>query len=488
MSHDRVIPDKDELAPYEKGLPLPEQPVNADGFPPGLGMWAIPHFGTFSAVQNAVQRAYRYTYDEALRHSKVNALAMRRDIVVFDALRAIQEPVAQLPWHIEVDDDSDSVQSEGVEKLTKIIESTPNLQRLLMTLMEAVWYGRHGAQVIYEWDWSGGEKTLRVRDHKPINGDKLVFRWSGEAAILVGTTWEGDYILTDRGRAHLLTPQEREQVIIHEHEPEDADWEEGELAGAIHGVGIRSRIYWFWWLKNQVLSWMLDFLERVGAGGLTIYYYEAGNKASLAEVKKAAEEQWRNNSILFPRFREGGQNGPGIERVEASQAGAQLLLELTTKYFDRVIRRYILGQEMSSEAVPGQGLSTGPADFQAETLGRRIKYHAVNLQETLTRDFLRVLSRYNTPKLRNPRFVFDVDKPNVKEILESAKVLYEMGAQLDEDHLRGIVGTPKPEPGASVLAQAPPMSPVAVNQPPMGVPQMGAPGPEQAQPQGPVIQ
>lgn len=236
---------------------------------------------------------------------------------MIEALRARQIPTAQLSWHLETPDDSDPQQAAAVEGLTEIINEIPRFQQLKMHLLEALWYGRYGVQLAYQWDFSRGSRRLVVRDHWPINGDKLVFRFSGAAGVLVHMLYPGEWMLTDRGRAHFFDEAEREAVIIHKHEPEDADFYEGEMAGALHGVGVRSRIYWLWYLRSQVSAWMMDYLERVGAGGLTIYYYEAGNAQSMTEVKTAAQEQFRNNAILFPRYREGKDAGPGVQRIEA---------------------------------------------------------------------------------------------------------------------------------------------------------------------------
>lgn len=460
-------------AAQEYGAPLPEA-RDQSPLPPGGGRLVVPHYMTFSALVNLASRTYRWTFDEALRHNKNNALAIRRDPVVMDALRSRQIPTAQLPWHIDCQDDQDSRQAEAVQTITEIIESIPNFQRLKMHLLEALWWGRYGVQLTWAWDWTGGARRLKVVDHRPINGDKLHFKYDGSAGVLVHATFPGTWEQTDRGRAHFFSPEDRERVLIHRHEPEDADFFEPELAGQVEGVGIRSRIYWFWWLRSQVSAFLMDYLERVGAGGFTIYYYEHGNKTSLDEVKAAAEEQHRQNTILFPRYKDGSTGGPGIQRLEPSNSGAQLLQSLISGYFDEVIRRYILGQNLTSEA-RGTGMGSGVADLHADTFSRLVKYDAVNLGETLTTDLVWVIQKYLFPGLPPMRLVFDVDKPNARDVLESAQAFYGMGGTVDEDELRSIIGLAKPQPGHSILAKMGNLSPAGM---PTGVPMMGAPGPD----------
>ena len=481
-----------ELQPYDSveerlqewGYP-PPKPQNPGNLPPGGGQFVLPHVATFSQIVNMASKTYRWTFDEALRHSSVNTLAMRRDLVIMDALRSRQIPVVQLPWHLEADDDQDNKQVEAVKGLSRIIEEIHNFQDYKRQLMEAIWYGRYAVQNLYRWDFSTGKRRMIVGDYQPINGDKLVFRHGGGMGVLVHPAqYDGPTYITDRSRAHFFTPEEREQLVVHKHEPEDADFFEGELAGAIHGVGIRSRVYWIWWLRSQIMTFLMDYLERVGAGGFTIYFFESGNPESLREVRGAAEEQWRNNAILFPRYREGTAGGPGIQRVEPSMAGANLLESLVVNYFDNVIRRFILGQSLTSEA-QGTGLGSGLADLHADTFNRIVKYDAIALQETLTRDLVSVLCKYNYPGIPCPRFIFDVDKPNAQAVLQAAQAFFEMGGAIDEDELRGIIGLAKPVPGHAILAQAQPMQPQGVGAMPQGVPMEGQPGPMPMGPGGP---
>lgn len=475
-----VVPDPGEQALLESGLPLPEA-QKATHLPPGGGEAVLPHYQTFSMLVNSMSRTYRWSFDEALRHSQQNALAIRRDPVVMHALRQRQIPVTQLPWHLETEDDTDEQANEGIKLLTAAIKAIPRLQQYLLHLQEALWFGRYGVQQMMEWDYSEHKKQLRVRDHRPINGDKLVFRWGGEIGILVHAAYAGSWQVTDRGRAHFLTPEEREQVVVHRFEPEDADFFEGELAGGIAGVGIRSRIYWLWYLRQQVFAFLMDYLERVGAGGFTIYYYEMGNPQSLTEVQQAAEAQWRNNAILFPRYRDQKTSGPGVDNVAVSTAGAALLQALVTEYFDNIIRQYILGQSLTTQEASGGGLGDGVAGLHEDSFARLIKYDAVNLQETLNTDLVAVLQKYNAPRVtKKIKWVFEVDKPNAAEVLEASQAFFEMGGTLDEDELRGIIGLAKPAPGASMLAKYQSMSPagMAPGMAPEGMPMLGQPGPE----------
>jgi hypothetical protein len=477
-----AFPDPVQESPYEHGAPLPEA-VRSEHLPPGKGRAEVAHYQTFSQYVNAVSRVYRWRFDEALRHNRENALALRRDPVVMDALRSRQIPTAQLAWHLEAENEEDTRQAEAVDVLTDIIRSIPRFQQLKMHLLEALWWGRYGVRLLYQWDFSRGKKRLVVRDFFPVHGDKLVFRWSGEPGILVHATFPGFWQMTDRGRAHFFTPEERESILIHKHEPEDADFLEGELAGQIHGVGIRSRIYFLWYLRQQIIGMMMDYLERVGSGGLTIYYYEHANPQSQSEVAKAAESQFRNNYILFPRYRDSTTGGPGVERIEPSQAGAQLLSALITEYFDARIRSFILGQTQIKDAA-GAGLGSGVSEYLEGNLGRLIKYDAINLQETISAQLLGTLQRYMYPDIPPLRFVFDLDKPNSLEVLESAKAFYEMGGTIDEDSLREVIGLEKPQPGHSMLSQQQTLSPTAMTAAPTGEPMIGTPGPELPGPEG----
>lgn len=442
-------------SPQEYGYPQPEA-ESPDGLAPGGGKWLVPHFQSFSQIVNKLSRTYRYTFDEAQRFSRQYSMAMRNEPVVMDPLRALQIPLSMLTWHLEPQNAEDPYEGINAQGLESIVRRIPRFQQLRRCLSEALFYGRYGVQVTFAWDWSTGSKNLVVRDWCPVNGDKLVFRYSGEVGILVHSTWNnGRTVITDRGRAYFLTPEEREALIVHEHEPEDSDFYEGDTAGAIHGVGFRGRLFWLFWLRSQVLGYMLEYLQRCGAGGMTVYYYEHGNPKSMAEVKAAAQEQLTNNCILFPRYRDGKNGGPGIERFDPSNSGVILVRDLVMNYFDKLIQHLMLGQELSS-GTAATGLGSGVAELHGTVLGQRIKYHATDLDETLTNQLVAVLNKYNCPGNPCPRFLSEVDKPNADEYMEGVEAFTSMGGLVDAEKTRQVLALPKPMPGRPVLGMVPP--------------------------------
>lgn len=471
---DNINPVERELK--EKGLLPPPPPVNPL-MPPSDGEYATPHYLTFAGLINQISHTYRFTFDEAMRECPFAAKAMRRDPVIMSALRKRQIPVAQLDGHLEAQDENDPQQLQAVANLEQIIKKEiPRFQELKMWLLEAIWWGRSATQMTYGFDFSRGYKRMLVKDHRPIMGDKLFFKWSGEPGVLVHPQFKGTWELTERGRCHFFTPTEREQVIIHHFEPEDSDFFDFEMAGAVFGVGVRGRLYWFWWLKSKILGLLTDFLQRV-AFGWTIYFYEQGNEQSLKEVTAMAQAHQGGQGILFPRKADG--TGPDVKRLEPGMAGAELFRAMVMEYFDDIMTDYILGQSLT-HSTGSTGMGSGVAEAHQDTRSMLMTYDAVSLGETMTTDLVKPLARWNHPGLPAPRWVFDVDKPNVESYLNGAQTLYEMGVSLDADDLRSTLGLPKPEPNHEIAAKMAPEQPATIGGAPQGVPVESQAGPQQA--------
>ena len=462
-------------------LGFPQVPPPEPGsLPPGGGGYSTPAFLHFSSLVRSAARAYPWQFDEALRDNPQNARAMRRDAVLWAALRARQMPTAQLSYHIEPHDETDPAEAEAAKLVTEILDNIPKFQKLKMLLLEAVWYGRFAVEMVYEWQRWRGRQVLTVRDFIPINGDSIRFKWDGTPGVLVNAAYPGTWEATDWGMAHFVTADERRQYIFHEHEPEAADWNEGQQAGAVHGIGLRGRLYWFWWLKQQVFALLMNYLERF-SNGLTIFYYDAHNPQARSEAEEAARQQFSNTALLYPRWSTANPDVNKVERMEVGTANPMLLWNLVGEYFDTVMKEAIIGQSGSSEGVTGGLGGSGVAALHKETLDEIIKYDAVNLAETLQTDLVNVLYEYNAPGVRPGKFSFQVDTPNAEEVMGYATTLYQMGVGLDEEELLELAQLSKPKPGSAVVSNIGQMQAAATQAAPQGVPVAGQGG---AQPQG----
>lgn len=458
------------------GVP-PSQPGS---LPPGDGRYTTPNFLSFSALVRSAAKAFLYSSDEALRDSPTNARVMKRDPIMWGALLRVWRPVAQLAWSLEPDDETNPAEVEAARMVEYCINKIPHFQRLKMYLLQASWYGKAAVELAYEWRNYRGEEKLFVRDHTYINGDKLRLKWDNKTwGVLVYPGYPGEKVATDWGLCHFLTPDERIQYIIHQFEPDDADFYEPELAGSIGGVGVRGRLYWFWWLKQQVFGQLMNYIHRF-ANGLTIFYYDASNVQALHQAQAAARAQFSNTVLLYPRWNGTNPDVNKVERLEVGAASSQILLGLVKDYFDPIMERFIEGQTPSQDA---GGIGTGQAESRGETLDEIVKYYAVDLQETLQSDLVNILYAYNAPGVAPGTFTFNVDDPNSSELMEHADQLFTMGVPLDQDQVYEVSQWRKPSLGNGIVSQVGNMQAQLPQQtPPEGVPQIGAAGPQE-QPQ-----
>ena len=459
-----------DLTPEEQGFPGPAAaPVLPDGPPLGLGKFAIPQQLTFQGIINSINHVYPYTHDEALFHSRENAERMRYDPVIDACLRLRMMAVALLTWHIEPDDDTDPQQVKAAEESEKILKSVPGQLSMQRCLLDATWVGRSAWQNRWRWKTKSGRQWMYPTvTGRHIDGDKLVFGWGDEVGILVQGAFVGPTRNTERGRAYFLTPQEREQVVVHKFEPTDASFYRPMNAGSIHGTGLRGKLYWLWSLKSRVWSLGIDYLEWF-AQGLTAYYFESGNANSMREMKTWIETQAGSRVILVPRTKDGGPGYKPVERFEAGTASSQFLQALLTDYFDDLIVRHILGQTSSTQSV-STGLGSGVQPAHSMTFENIVKYDATGLQETETDEYLRVFYLHNYPGVEPGRFVFDIDSPNVQQMIENAQAIWQMGGRIDEEALLETAGLPVPGPDSTILSNVQPMQPAAVDGMPEGTP------------------
>ena len=446
-----------------------------DGMPPSFGQYPVPHVFTFQGIFGSVSNVYRPS-DEAIRHSYDNARFMTNDPSVMECVEQRIRSTCLLDWHLEVDDEKDSRQKELAENLTSLIKAMPRFMQYRENLMRAIWYGRSANTHRWRWKYLHGKKRLVIDRWLPVHGDKLVFRYdkdNGEynpdqVGIRVGgayqpgariaNRWKVESVankvqVTDTGLAYFLEECERPLLAIHKHMIEDGEYEAPEYAGRVNGVGIRSRIYWVWYQKQEMLSFLMEFLER-SAFGIELWYYPQGNKKAKDETMKAATERIGDgrNVILVPQP-EGGESGAyRVDRIEPSMGGADVLKEIITSFGNHQIKRYVLGQTLTTES-QATGLGSNLASIHLDTYMQIVRYDATNIDETLTTDLVEVLRDYNYPRLRDipVRFKTVVDGDDVEQKLAAYKSAFDMGLSMKASQIANMIGAERPDDGDEVL-------------------------------------
>jgi DNA topoisomerase IB len=449
--------------------------------------FAIPHVMTGQWIYKSGWQTYWHRWDEAVKKNREDALAMRRDAWLMALLQERRLAVASLKWHIEVDNEKDPHEKALKDGLTKILKTTPRLQSLFYYLDDAIWYGRYGSQLHYGWrnmDLPApapgpsipGQPAVKTAQnqkrralciqrglghpgHIPVNGDKIGHKLDHTPYVLVHGSEDDQLskpptpIWTTEAKAMPLEGWLRDRFILHCHEFTDADFLEAEMAEGVHGVGIRTFVYFLDWLKKEWLSNISDFMERAGLG-VRLWYYQGGNDDARAKIEQVAKDNIRRVNILIPRYPgDRGQAQDTMEWRDVPTAGAEFLLEMI-KWIEEGIERFIIGQTLSSNT-EGSGLGgTGVASMHAETKHRIIAFDANNLADTLTQDWVRVVQYWTYPEYREipARFVFDVDNPDAEKVLNAVKTFIDIGGEVPEDAVRGLIGVPAPAEGDKVLS------------------------------------
>lgn len=456
---------------YERALQQGQQhrdPSNANrSIPPGFGRPVFPQIVTFSGRLSMVANVYRNP-DEAVKHSLENARFMRNDCSVMECLEARQRCTALLNWHLEPEDPKDARQKQLANDLTWVIKKIPQFAEYRRNLLEALWYGRYACQHAYGFKRRDGKRYVVINRWLPINGDKLAFRYddgSGrftdeQIGIKIGPAFNHKDLLTggrkieytDFGPVYFLEPWERPRVAVHKHIIEDGVYEDAISAGRIHGVGIRDRIYWTWFQKQETMAQLMEVIERTGTG-FTIYWYPHGNAEAKSQVEAVAENQTHENVLIMPRMSgDPSMDAFGIDRIEPSTGGIEALRQIIHEFFGHQIKRYILGQILSSES-EATGLGSGVADLHKGTMALVVQYDAMKLEETLTTEVVTPLKDLNFPWAQDLTVYFKIDTESDKaqEKMGAYKQAWDMGCRLKAQEIMDVIGASMPTADDEVL-------------------------------------
>ena len=194
-------------------------------------------------------------------------------------------------------------------------------------------------------------------------------------------------------------------------------------------------------------SWLTEYLERVGMG-LTVCRFPTGNEQAEAAVRKAISEMAFNNVILWPGMNDAKYKD--IERIEPNAVGIESLMRVVQDYYGGLIKRMIVGTVNTAEV--GLNRAATNTEINQETFSNIVKFDSENLAQTLTRDLIAILVKYNYPGCQYKfKFKFNVDSPDPQKLMQAANAFYNMGGDIDGDQLRSVLGLEKPTEDSTIL-------------------------------------
>jgi phage gp29-like protein len=452
------------------------------GAPPLFGQDVVPQAMTFASKIGSQAKTYLPS-DEALEANPNDALLMRKDLGIMECLEIRQRMSALLDWSIVPEDTKSPAQKSVAAELTKIVRRVRRFTEYKRCLMDAIWIGRSAIQHTYGHGNIGGKmycypraKHADATGWKHIHGDKIVFRYDDgeklangafpdQMGIRVSPVIQKDSRIrgiqdleyTNSGAAIFLSPAERQTIICHKHMIEDAEYQNPRKAGRIHGVGIRDRIYNEWFLKQEMLGFLMEYMER-SAGGIEIYEYPSGDESAKKSIMEAAKNRmaFGRNQIFFPKPLGMDAGVYDIRIVEPGFAGMDMLVNILDKYFGHRIKRYIIGQTLSTEA-DATGLGSSVADFQKDSLAQIVMYDSSNLEETLTHELVRPIHLANWPETESWQFELklELESDNVKEKLDSYQTAWSMGLGIPEKDVAEAIGVSLDNPNEKMLRNTP---------------------------------
>lgn len=471
-----------DLSFQEQGGDLgPPSPQDPDGLPRG-GVPPVPYMATYSGQYLTNSRAFSTRFDTATQCSRENARLMRWDPVISGCLEVRSTPVSLLTWTLEPADPEDPRQMDAAKRQEDLLRKLPRfVEGHRWLLVEGLFVGRAGLQTRWSWtprDPDTGKQMIYPSAVTPVAGDKLGFKWDGRVGIAVSASFaSGQVEPLDGASFYFLTREERESLIVHRAFSEDSDYFRPQMAGSIAGSGLRGKLFYLWSLKAQVWALAMEYIRLFSLGQLYVFF-EHGNAAHRDAIKEHMEAQDGKHILMLPVFRDpttGQAYENPLHRIDASTASPAFLQSILTGYFDDLIKFNILFNTLTTGIGP-TGLGSGVAEAHEGVAEQRIKLDACMLQETYTQDLVLPMYRVNEPGIPPARFVFSIDSPNVQQMLDTARVIVDMGGSIPQEPLLEAGGIPAAKQGDTILTQVQPQSPAAVGATPSNDPMIGQGG------------
>jgi len=268
----------------------------------------------------------------------------------------------------------------------------------------------------------------------PIEGEKNIYEWKLEDP-----------------KAQVYDKIVLSDWVTHVHEKREADLG--------YGTGLADRIFTYWYFKAEAMDKWLKFVDR-WAGGLIHGKIESlrdgnastpGAQDKAEQLKDALSVMRANNVIVHDKDDE-------IEIIDAPPNAGKAAQDLI-EYLDAGIKVLCLGSGLPTEG-DSKGGSFALAKIQADSTKSIVMLDRSRLEETITRDIVGYLWRYNFPILRELGLA-NVSPPHFKirddvkdspldrmTVISQAKA---SGIQLRKDEVYSQLGFSPPLEGDEIL-------------------------------------
>jgi hypothetical protein len=430
------------------------------------GALISPNALNMASVFTNSNKMYPHTWDEAMRDAPLNALAMMRDPFYRSLIQERTAPTINLEWQVQAVDEQDPIAKLDAEIMNRAWQEMPDKTGLVTWLLQAgVWFGRCAQQGVWGRSRSGLHNWIF---HEPVHGDSLQFQWDNTPVLLVSQQSAQRYRASDpeavvtstfRGAfgLRLHKPEYRNRFIIHKHVREASDYFEGEMAGGVHGVGLRSWVYWADYQRRDALEAMIGFMRSTGMMDLIVFNFPHGDSAAESRAKTNAKKVSGKIALICPRDPVG--NWQAIETYPMNTTGVEVVRGLIEEYYDRYIRELFVGQSMSNGGGGPGGLEgDGRAELAGDTKFQLCKSDAKRLAESLTNDWLYPCLRYNRPDSTSAlHMVPMLDDPKAEKKVQNAQILINSGVEIEEEELRTAAGFRTPREGKPTVGKKEPM-------------------------------
>lgn len=402
----------------------------------------------------------------AFRKDRTLQKQMRYDPDVMGPLLSLQLGIACSDWTVaprpELMKDKKAIEEAKV--IENILRGIPRITDFIRHLLDALWYGRSAANVVYG---KNGD-LIYIREWLPIHGDSIVSTELNQIGLKVGPRYynrtEGvlnpaestinETIIGWDSRILPLDERQRATVILHTYQAQGVDFDDPyEAENAYLGRGMRDLCWYYWSMKQAALQNWATYIERYSMG-IRIGTYPIGNDQGRAEMATVMQNMIGDVSALMPRDPNAtGEQPYDIKILEPASGNAETFARMVEYLVDN-IKEIILGQTGSSEAI-STGIGSGVAEEHAKTLNRQMQYVANGLAETINREIVASLYQQNYGNEGvPPQFTFAISKPDPEAYMKSVEIFTKLGGRVSEREARKVFGLAEPEDNEPVL-QAP---------------------------------